>query len=228
MSALSLVDVLARMPDPRSRHGQYHPLPAILGLVVLAMLMGRTSLIGIARFGRQYGYQLAWALGFRRGKTLSVSTLSRTLRRLDANKLEDLIAEWIGSRITEPIEIISLDGKTLRGSKDGELPGVHLISAYATQMEAVLRQIRVDSDTNEHKTALKLLGILSVKKRIVIGDAIFCQRDLAEAIDQDEGDYIFAVKDNQEGLKKDIEAGFAFEDQCHRNAMATSPWGGKS
>jgi hypothetical protein len=30
MAVLSLVEVLAEVPDPRSRHGRIHPLPAIL------------------------------------------------------------------------------------------------------------------------------------------------------------------------------------------------------
>ena len=70
----SLFEILAAMPDPRSRQGQYHPLSAMLGLVVLGLLMGRTALAGIFRLGRQFGPPLAWALGFRRGKTPSLST----------------------------------------------------------------------------------------------------------------------------------------------------------
>jgi DDE_Tnp_1-associated len=85
MVAPTLLDELATLPDPRSRRGCVHPLGAFLGLVALAMLMGRTSLVGIARIGRRYATPLAHALGFRRGKTPRVSPLSRTLRRLDAD-----------------------------------------------------------------------------------------------------------------------------------------------
>ena len=53
MSTRSLYDELATVPDPRGLQGRIHPLPAVLGLVTLALLMGRTSLQGIARFGRQ-------------------------------------------------------------------------------------------------------------------------------------------------------------------------------
>lgn len=94
MAALMLVEVLAEVPDPRSLHGRVHPLPAVLSLVVLALLMGRKSLIGIARFGRQFGTPLAHALGFRRGKTPSVSTLSRTLRVLDARGRVDALGAF--------------------------------------------------------------------------------------------------------------------------------------
>src|SRR4051795_2582875 len=87
MAALTLTEVLADVPDPRSPHGRFHPLPAVLGLVVLGLLMGRRSLSGIARLGRLYGAPLAHALGFRRGKTPTKSTLSQLLRALGAPAL---------------------------------------------------------------------------------------------------------------------------------------------
>lgn len=224
MIPCSLVDALATLPDPRSRHGRIHPLPAVLGLVALAMLMGRKSLIGIARFGRQYGTPLAHALGFLRGKTPTVSTLSRTLRRFDAEQLEAILSRWIRSRIDlAAVEQISLDGKTLRGSRDGDVPGQHLVAAYAPAVEAVLAQVRVDAKTNEHKAALQLLGILPLAGKVVVGDAMFCQRDLADQVVDSGGDYVLAVKDNQPGLAIDIQAGFAFEDAARSIAAATSP-----
>src|SRR3954451_2285193 len=116
MAPCTLYDALSSLPDPRSRHGRVHPLPTVVGLVALALLMGRNSLAGIARFGRQHGTPLAHALGFRRGKTPTKSTLSRTLRRFDAQQLEAALSRWVGGRI-EPtaFEHIALDGKTLRG-----------------------------------------------------------------------------------------------------------------
>lgn len=194
MNPCTLYEVLATVPDPRSRRGRIHPLPAFMGLVALALLMGRKSLKSIARFGRQHKAPLAHALGFRRG-------------RID----------------TVAFEQISLDGKTLRGSHDGEIPGQHLVAAYASAVEAVLGQIRVDSKTNEHKAALELLGILPLKGKIVVGDAMFCQRDLAEQVVNAEGDYLLVVKDNQRGLEIDIQAGFAFEQTARGIAAATSP-----
>ncbi len=224
MSPYTLVDALAELPDPRSRHGQFHPLTPFLGLVVLAMLMGRTSLNGIARFGRQFGPPLAQALGFRRGKTPAASTLSRTLRRFDADQLEAILTRWIASRVgPDAFTQISIDGKTLRGSRDGDVPGQHLLAAYAPTVGAVLAQIKVDATTNEHKAALRLLGLLPLRGKVVVGDAMFCQRDLAETIVDRGGDYVFTVKDNQPGLANDIRAGFAFETAARSIAAATSP-----
>lgn len=224
MAPCTLIDALATLPDPRSKHGRIHPLASVLGLVVLAMLMGRKSLKGIARFGRQHGPALAHALGFRRGLTPAVSTLSRTLRRFDADQLEQILSYWIASRVdAATFTQISIDGKALRGSRDGGIPGQHLLAAYAPTVGAVLAQIKVDATTNEHKAAIKLLGLLPLRGKVVVGDAIFCQRDLAEQVVESGGDYVFTVKDNQPGLGIDIRAGFAFETAARSVAAATSP-----
>lgn len=124
MPPLSLVTVLSELPDPRHRQGKIHPLPAVLSLVVLGLLMGRKSLSSLARLGRQYGVPLAHALGFRRGKTPSKSTLSEILRALDADRLEALFSRWVCSRIGH-VKTLVIEGRTLRGSRNGEVPGQH-------------------------------------------------------------------------------------------------------
>jgi DDE_Tnp_1-associated/Transposase DDE domain len=231
MAGLSLIEVLAEVPDPRSRHGRRHPLPALLALVVLAMLRGCKGPVAIAQFGRDYGTPLAHALGFTRGQTPAASCLSRLLCRLDAVAFEAALSRWIQSRSPaiapenreKEKEPVSFDGKTLRGSRDGEVPGQHLVAAYAPLVEAVLVQVKVDAKTNEHKAALELLGILPVKNRIVLGDAIFCQRDICQEIIDQEGDYLFFVKENQPGLQADIAAGFGQEAAARSLAAAFSP-----
>lgn len=230
MATLSLIEALAEVPDPRSRQGRIHPLPAVLALVVLAMLRGCKGPAAIAQFGRDYGLPLAHALGFTRGKTPAASCLCDLLSRLDAIAFEAALARWIQAR-TAPadgaqgpqLQPLAVDGKTLRGSRDGEVPGQHLVAAYAPLVEAVLVQVRVDAKTNEHKAALRLLGILPVKGRMVTGDAIFCQRDLCQQIIDRGGDYLFFVKDNQPGLQTDIRAGFGFEAGARSIAAAFSP-----
>lgn len=226
LSPLSLLDCLADVPDPRGRHGRRHPLLAILSLTVLAMLRGCKGPTSISQFGRDHGVQLAHALGFRRGKTPAPSCLSDLYSALDPVAFEAALSRWIASRTPLPVEgeqSVSLDGKTLRGSRDGEAPGHHLVSAYAHEYRAVLAQIRVDAKTNEHKAALELLGILPIKGRVVLGDAMFCQRDVCAKIIEQGGDYLFTVKGNQLGLERDIAAGFGFEDGARSIAAAFSP-----
>lgn len=204
---LSLVEELATVPDPRSRKGRLHPLTAILSLTAVAILAGMKSLEAIAQFGRDHGPALAHALGFTRGKTPSKSCLSKLFRRLDIAALEQALGRWILGRVRHHgWDAIALDGKTARGSADGDTPGVHLLTAYVPDAAAVLQQLRVDAKTNEHKAALTLLGVLPLRGKVVTGDAMFTHRDVAEEIRRRGGDYILMVKDNQPELKAQIQA----------------------
>jgi predicted transposase YbfD/YdcC len=188
------------------------------------MLSGAKSYQAIAQFGRDKGAALAHALGFLRGKTPTKSTFSIIFRHLDVQAFENALSRWIASRLPEGEQKpISLDGKTARGSRDGEVPGQHLVSAYCDDAQAVLAQIKVDAKTNEHKAALQLLGFLPVKGNIFTGDAMFCQRDFCAAVIDGGGDYVLTAKDNQPSLVIDIQAGLAYQEQAHRLQAAFSP-----
>src|SRR5258708_31393231 len=118
---LSLLEALAQIPDPRSRRGRRHPLPAILSLAVLAMLTGAKSYQAIAQFGRDKGFPLAHALGFTRGKTPTKSTFSVLFRRLDVAAFEAALAASIAAPVPiDDLLVLPLDRKTARGSKDGQ------------------------------------------------------------------------------------------------------------
>jgi hypothetical protein len=221
---ITFVETLASVPDPRSTHGKRYPFVPVLCLVALGLLMGKRTVGSIARLGRLYGPELLLALGFPRGRGPVKSAISRLLRRIDAAALEAALARWVAPRLPEgAAAVVSIDGKTLRGSRDGEVPGVHLVAAYAPEVGAVLGQVRVDAKTNEHKAALELLGILPVKGKIFTGDAMFCQRDFCAAVVEGGGDYVLTAKDNQPSLVIDIQAGLAYQEQARRLPAAFSP-----
>jgi hypothetical protein len=198
---LSLAEELATVPDPRSPKGRRHPLPAILSLTVVATLAGCKSLEAVAQFGRDRGKALAHALGFTRPKTPNKSCLSKLFRRLDVAALEEALGRWVLGRVEHHgWDAVALDGKTACGSADGDVPAAHLLTAYVPAAAAVLRQMRVDAKTNEHKAALRLLGVLPLEGKVVTGDAMFTHRDFAQAVRDRGGDYILVVKDNQPEL----------------------------
>lgn len=79
---------------------------------------------------------------------------------------------------------------------------------FATEL--VLDQIPVDVRTNEHKAALELLNLIPLKGKIVLGDAMFCQKERSRRIRQKGGDWIWPVKANQPELHAALKP--AFED----------------
>jgi DDE_Tnp_1-associated/Transposase DDE domain len=206
----SLMELLEGIHDPRSARGKRHPLTALLALAVVAMLAGMTSYEAIVDYGRERGWEFRQLLGFTRRRGLCKATYSRVFRRLDVADFEARVGRWLRGQLGPgDAPQIAIDGKTARGSRDGGTPGVHLVSAYAPHVKAVLAQLRVDAKTNEHKAALELLGVLKLRGRVVSGDAMFTHRDVCAAVTAGGGDYVLPVKDNQPTLSKDIAAAFA-------------------
>ena len=204
-----LLDLLAEMPDPRGRHGRQYPLGALLGLTLVAVLAGQTSLAAIAQFGRLRGHRLGHALGFKSGRMPCANTLAKLLRGLDADRLDATIGDWLAARHAGGWEHVAIDGKVLRGSRDGEVPGVHLLAAYAPQAACVVAQMAVEATTNEHKAALRLLDILPpLRGAVVTADAMFTHADFAAKVLEKQGEYILYAKANQPGLRDDIAAAF--------------------
>jgi hypothetical protein len=129
---------------------------------------------------------------------------------LDRNAFESAIRRWLSEQQEHGWTAVSIDGKTLRGTQGHEIAGVHLLAAYAHGVKLVLDQIPVGAHTNEHKAALELLNLIPIKGKVVLGDAMFCQRDLSRKISRKGGDWIWPVKANQPELRAALE--LAFQD----------------
>ncbi|OWK34892.1 ISAs1 family transposase [Fimbriiglobus ruber] len=205
MPTPSLIDRLAELTDPRDPKGRIYPLVPLLTLVLVGTLAGHTSVAAIAHFGRLRGQRLGHALGFRNGKMPCANTITNLLAALDPDHLDRILGDWLNDRHAAGWDHIALDGKTLRGTRDGDQPAVHLLAAYAPQAAAVIGQMRVAATTNEHKAALRLLGVLPLVGTMVTADAIFTHADTCDAILTRGGDYILYAKDNPPTLRADLE-----------------------
>ena len=172
----SLMEVLNAVPDPRSAHGRRHPLGAVLALAVCAMLCGARSLYAISQWGRDQGGETALALGFTRERTPAVSTLHRVFSQLDRESFERALGGWLQGRGLHQTEAVAVDGKTLRGIHGEELPGVHLVAAYAHRSGIVVGQQAVKEKGNELGALPGLLSQLDLEGRVLTGDAQFTQR----------------------------------------------------
>jgi predicted transposase YbfD/YdcC len=220
-----LIEVLAEMPDGRSRRGKRHPLSAILAMACCAMLCGYRSYSALAEWGRNYGTGIAHALGFTHN-TPCAATLHTIFRHVDRDALEAKLGAWAESVVvSSPAPsvgetAVALDGKTLRGSRKQGAPGVHLLSALAHHVGLTLAQQAVDDKTNEITQVETVLRQLVLKDRVCTMDALLTQRHVAQAIVDAGGDYVMTVKENQPQLRADIELVFTLPPVGDRQATA--------
>lgn len=208
----SLAAALSTIPDPRRRQRRAHGLVAILQVAVVAMLCGAKSLYAIgqwARERREDAPQLLEALGVRHGKCPSVPTLHRVFKKMPVADFEEKIGGWLRSTGLQPQETIGIDGKTLRGIHGEEVPGVHLVSAYALHAKAVIDQVACAGKGHELDGVRQLIDRLPLQGNLIVGDALLCQRDICAKIVKGEGDYLFPAKKNQPTLRQDIRRAFS-------------------
>src|SRR3954447_12646791 len=110
---LSLMELLEGLHDPRRAQGKRHPLPALLGLAVVALLAGMTSYEAIARYGKERGREFLRHLGFTTRHGLCKATYSRVFRRIDVADFEARVGQWIRGRLSPgDAPHIAIDGKT--------------------------------------------------------------------------------------------------------------------
>ena len=74
-----LIDMLAKLEDPRKDKGKRHPLKSILALIVIGLMCGRKGYTSIATWTRSQP-ALAKALGFTHKKIPCASTIYNLLK----------------------------------------------------------------------------------------------------------------------------------------------------
>ena len=148
-------------------------------------------------------------LGFPLGKTPSVATLHRVFKDLDVAAFEEVLREWVKDSGADLGSVVSVDGKTLQGIHGEEIPGVHLVSAYAADSWAVLTQVSAVGKGEELAAAKAVLGQIPLEGKIVVADALLTQREVCQQIVAGGGDYLLPVKENQPTLQRDLADAFS-------------------
>ena len=194
----------AELNDPRREtKNKLHKLGDILMIVLCAVLSGIEDWVGMEEFAIQKEDWFRSFLDLENGIP-SHDTLSDVMGRIERKSFADAFMRWVQAALPSLSgEQICLDGKTLRGSREGE-KAVHLVSAYAAKARLVLAQQAVADKSNEITAMPDVLSMLELKGAVVTMDAMGCQKAIARQIDEAGGDYVLALKDNHPTLCEEV------------------------
>jgi predicted transposase YbfD/YdcC len=202
----SLVDYFAELPDPRVERTKRHLLTDILVIALCAILSGADDFVAMEAWGRARQDWLRQRLALPHGIP-SHDTFGRLFARLDPEAFAHSFLAWIDAvRQASDGELVAIDGKTLRRSFDraNQKAAIHMVSAWAAANHLVLGQVKVDDKSNEITAIPALLRLLDLKGCIVTIDAMGCQKEIAQQIIDQGGDYVLALKENQGTLYEDV------------------------
>jgi predicted transposase YbfD/YdcC len=202
-----LLELLARVPDPRKRRGVRHRIGVILAIALAATLTGARSFSAIAEWAADTPAGVRARLGVTKAAPAE-STIRRCLQRLDPDRLDRLIGAWMWLRtsVIGGRSVIAFDGKTLRGARDAAGNLVHLLSGISQQAGVVLGQCAVGAKTNEIPLLSTLLDTMDITDAVITADALHRQRETADGIVARGGHYILTVKSNQPRLRDRLKS----------------------
>ena len=203
------MSIFGEIKDPRRMFkGNYkHPLIDIVFLVISAVVSGCNDWETIEVFGES---QLDWLRKYYPYKNgiPSHDTINRVFSNMDSKEFGEKFIRWAREVCTmSELEVVAIDGKTIRGSHDKNKgqSALHIVSAYACKNRLCLGQIQTSEKSNEITAIPELLDLLFLEKSTVTIDAMGCQKSIVKKIREKKADYVIAVKHNQKHLYDQIQ-----------------------
>ncbi|WP_026187636.1 ISAs1 family transposase [Ensifer sp. BR816] len=191
------------LPDPRARNAS-HRLGDLVVMMVAASLCGATTATEFALFAENRKSALSQLIDY--DSAPSHDTFSRLLRLMDPDAFARAFAVFAAgfSQALAEMEIgaghvVALDGKTLRRAYErGQAASPPLtVSAFAAEARLCLAAATPNSEENEIEAAIKVVELLDLTDKIVTADALHCHRRMAQAIVDQGGNYVLALKGNR-------------------------------
>ena len=221
---MNILDFAQSLPDHCQEVKIRHLSTDIIFITVAAVICGAEDWEDIEYFGRCKETFFRKYLELSNGIP-SHDTFNRFFSNLDTLVMEQQFRTWVKTICSERTELISIDGKTICGAKNGSKSLFHMVSAFCHANGVSLAQVKTAEKSNEITAIPELIKALYLAGCIVSIDAMGCQQAIALQILDRKVDYILAVKNNQQELYQGIEDAFRFEKQRDRLYSAELDFG---
>ena len=209
---------LGIIEDERDSFTIKHNLIDILKLTMISVLCGMDELDKMIDYGNSKKEFLEKEFEIK--SIPSKSTLTRIFVMIDPKWLGLSIVGIVQSLIKEKHNQIMIDGKAIKSTDAIKAieKMMNIVTAY-TDRGISLLQKTVDNKTNEIPAVKELIDMLDVKGMIITADAMHCQKETAEKIVNNGGDYVLQLKANQKSFYEDVYAMFddKYMDETDKN-----------
>jgi predicted transposase YbfD/YdcC len=213
-----LLEVLARVPDPRERRGRRYLLVFILAVAVACALAGARNFREAGDHAADLPQDVLARLGGRPHPLLrriiapSETRIRTLVHAIGADLLDEIIGGWLRDlagtgRLDGLLTAIAIDGKWLRGVADGQ---VKLFAAMLHENKVIIAQHRIPDETTEATQVKTLLAAVDLSSAVVTAGAVHAQRETADYIagkkedGNRESDYFLLVKGNRPSLQRAV------------------------
>ena len=217
MKKARVIDFFEPLEDNRRASGnKQHELLDIVAIAICSVICGADSWEEVQLYGK---IKFEWLSSF---LTLSNAapadgqgipshdTFNRVISSICPDKFEECFRNWVSSLVVATGDIISIDGKTIRGAKVNGKSPIHMVSAWASINNLALGQVKVEEKSNEITAIPILVESLAVEGSTITIDAMGCQKKIAKTIIKRKANYVLGLKENQPKLLREVLDEFRF------------------
>ncbi len=207
---MTLIERLNIIPDFRTDINLKHDLVDVVFLALSAVLSGADGWKSIQEFGDS---QLDWLRQHREfaNGIPRRHCIANIIKALDTDVLIQAVFGWVNEKREQTgKQIISLDGKTLRGAwKGSSSEALHVVSALDVGSGIALYQDSSNSKGHEGEVAKRVIDALALDNAVVTLDALHCQTETMATVVKQKGDFVIQVKGNQPNLLEHVKERFS-------------------
>lgn len=206
----SLLSHFDEIPDPRAERTRKHLLKDIIIIAILAVIAGAEGWEDMENYGISKQQWLEEFLELPNGIP-SDDTFRRVFEKLNPQVLEEKLTQWLQQLVGSVVsEVVSIDGKSLRGSYDRNqgVKALHLVSAWANEQRLVLGQVKVEDHSNEITAIPALLELVDITGAIITIDAMGTQQSIVQQLQKKKADYVLSLKANHPTLHSQVKNWF--------------------
>ncbi len=203
------------LEDPRSTINRLHPLPSVLTISLMGVLAGADGPTGISKWAIAKEHLLLQALDLPHGIP-SRDVIRRVLSAVKVDAFQSCFVSWLNSlrdaakekagSSAEDKTHMAIDGKTMKRSHNRAkgLGPMHMVSAWLSEFGLTMAQVATEEKSNEITAIPELMRLIDLKGAIITIDAMGTQTAIVDQIVDGEGDYILALKANQDSLFQQV------------------------
>jgi len=207
-----LMDFASSVPDFRrlDKGNIRHRLSDIIMLMLLGRASGLVGRADIIEFGKHNLHKFR-KMGMLKNGVPPEATVCRVDNGIDdltmANSMQKFAEAFHGELLKElhDCEIISIDGKAMRGTVQGNGRNPDIVSAYSPSTGLTLATEACQEKSNEIKAVSQLIDKIDVEGKLVTADAMSMQKGIIDKIREKGGHFLIELKANQRSLRYGVE-----------------------
>lgn len=221
------VKIIKKTEDKRYQPNIKHEMSDIILITLFAVMAKASEWTEIESFAKKEKKWLEQYLSLPNGIP-SHDTIQRVISIFKPEELYKnclnyfikTIDKYTPKKETEK-DVLSMDGKTTNGSSRSkntteEIKAVNTMSVYSNNYGVSLLQDYIEEKSNEIPMGEELLKQLDLKNTIVTVDALNTQKNTVKVVIQGQGDYVFALKENQKNFYREIKLYFEDKEELER------------